>query len=387
MGEPVYHVSFDPVGAAIILLVLLLGAAGLVFLTSRYWRRRLARTAPGAPSTEERRSELVLNSLPDGLALADSEGRVLWCNGEARRLLSLRDDSPRLAPELISAVERVAESQRPEFHEIGPTEDVRLQFRALPLAQSGSIPGSVLCVVSDVSERRHQEEFFRHFIHNISHELLIPLAAVSGHAANIREAGAEETESRELSLAIIEREVARLTALTSNLLVLSRLESEVPLHRERTNVGAVAEQAVTELLGLARDKDIDVSIQSASSLPRIQADRSRLKQVFVNLVENAIKHCPEGTKVQVRLRAESDTIIAEVEDDGPGIPAEDLPHIFEKLYRVQKDGTRAPEGSGLGLSIVKRIVELHGGDVTAESTVGQGTVFKVRLPADGGSLQ
>lgn len=294
-------------------------------------------------------------------------------------------DSPRLETELVPIVKRVAESQQSELHELQPTVDVKLQFRTLPLAESGSLHDGAACIVTDVSERRHQEEFYRHFIHNISHELLTPLAAVAGHIANIREAPDEEIESRKASLAIIEREVERLTALTSNLLILSRLESEVPLHLERTNVGAVAEQAVVELLGLAQQKGIEVSIQSASRPPRIHADRDRLKQVFVNLVDNAIKHCPAGTAVQVRLRAEGDSIVAEVVDKGPGIPAEDLPHVFEKMYRVQKDGTRATEGSGLGLSIVKRIVELHGGEITVESTVGQGTAFRVRLPAGQGS--
>ena len=383
MTGPVTHVSFDLVGAAIILLALLLFAVGLVLLTSWYWRRRFGRSSTSSEdSSVTQQLELLLNGLPEGLLLTDPNGRVLWCNPEARRLLSLSNTSPRIGDDLLPMVRRVADSGRSELRELHPVADAMLQVRVLPLAESGISQDGVLCMVSDVSERRHQEEFYRHFVHNISHELLIPLAAVTGHIANIREMPNEEIESRNASLTIMVREVERLTALTGNLLVLSRLESEVPLHLERTNVGAVAEQAVADLLGLAQKEGVEVSIQSAPRLPRILADRNRLKQVFINLVGNAIKHCPEGTMVQVRLRAEADSIVAEVVDDGSGIPPEDLPHVFEKLYRVQKEGTRAAEGSGLGLSIVKRIVELHGGEVMAESRVGEGTTFTFRLPVD-----
>jgi len=381
MTGPVTHVSFDLVGAATILLTLLIFAAGLVLLTSWYWRRRFGRSSTSSEdSSVAQQLELLLNGLPEGLLLTDQNGRVLWCNPEARRLLSLSNTLPRIGDDLLPMVRRAADSGRSELRELHPVANAMLQVRVLPLAESDTSEDGILCIVSDISERRHQEEFYRHFVHNISHELLTPLAAVAGHIANVREMPSEEIGSRNASLAIMAREVERLTALTGNLLVLSRLESEVPLHLERTNVGAVAEQAVADLLGLAQKRGIEISIQGAPRLPRILADRNRLKQVFVNLVGNAIKHCPKGTTVQVRLRAEADSIVAEVVDDGPGIPPEDLPHIFEKLYRVQKEGTRATEGSGLGLSIVKRIVELHGGDVVAQSKMAEGTTFTFRLP-------
>ncbi|HID62957.1 MAG TPA: GHKL domain-containing protein, partial [Anaerolineae bacterium] len=237
-----------------------------------------------------------------------------------------------------------------------------------------------MCMITDVSEQRHQEEFYHSFIQNISHELLTPLAAIAGHVANIKECSIEEVESWRHSQEIIEREVRRLTGLTSNLLLLSRLESGVPLRLELTNIGALVEEAVAGLLRLAQAKGIELSIQSPPRLPRIPADRARIKQVFINLLDNAVKYCPEGSEVQVRLRTDAEGIVVEVADNGPGIPEEDLPYIFEKMYRVEKEGTRAVEGSGLGLSIVKRIVELHGGQVAVESTVGKGTTFRISLP-------
>jgi len=374
MREPVIHVSFDLIGAAIILLLLLLIATGLVLLTSWYWRRRLAR-----PSMVGQ-LEALLDNLPLGLLLTDREGQVLWCNPEACQLLSLDRASPRLDGGLVSLVKRVAESRQSELHELQLAASVRLQLRAMPLDGPSPPEDKVICMVTDVSERRHQEEFYRNFIQNISHELLTPLAAIAGHVANIKECSIEEVESWRRSQDIIEREVRRLTGLTSNLLLLSRLESGVPLRLEPTNIGAVAEEAVAGLLTVAQAKAIELSIQSPPRLPRIPADRARIKQVFINLLDNAVKYCLEGSEVQVRLKTDRESIIVEVADDGPGISQEDLPHIFEKMYRVEKESTRAVEGSGLGLSIVKRIVELHGGRIAVESAVGKGTTFRVSLP-------
>jgi len=328
--------------------------------------------------------DALLDNLPLGLLLIDRGGQVLWCNPEARQLLSLDRASPRLDGGLVAVVKRVAESRQSELHELQPSDGVRLQLRAMPLGSS-SPPAEdrVICMVTDVSGRRHQEEFYRSFIQNISHELLTPLAAIAGHVANIKECSIEEVESWRLSQDIIEREVRRLTGLTSNLLLLSRLESGVPLRLEPTNIGVVVEEAVAGLLRVAQAKGIELSIQSPPRLPRIPADRDRIKQVFINLLDNAVKYCPEGSEVQVRLQTDGEGIVVEVADDGPGIPPEDLPHIFDKMYRVEKEGTRAVKGSGLGLSIVKRIVELHGGQIAVESVEGEGTTFRVRLPLAG----
>lgn len=377
MSGPVIHVSFDPIGAAILLLALLMVAAGLVLLTSWYWRRRLAR-----PSMVGQ-LDALLDNLPLGLLLTDRQGQVLWCNPEARQLLSLDRASPRLDGGLVAVVKRVAESRQSELHELQPSDGVRLQLRAMPAGGLSPSEDAVICMVTDVSERRHQGEFYRSFIQNISHELLTPLAAIAGHVANIKECSIEEVESWRLSQDIIEREVRRLTGLTSNLLLLSRLESGVPLRLEPTNIGVVVEEAVAGLLRVAQAKGIELSIQSPSRLPRIPADRDRIKQVFINLLDNAVKYCPEGSEVQVRLQTDGEGIVVEVADDGPGIPPEDLPHIFDKMYRVEKEGTRAVKGSGLGLSIVKRIVELHGGQIAVESVEEAGTAFRVRLPLAG----
>lgn len=365
---PIIHVYFDLVAALIILLIIFLTIALIVFLTSWYWRRKRGLTIKAVPWQN------AFDSLPEGVIVSDGEGRVLWCNAEAHRLLPLipPDES------IVRILRRVAKVRKPELVRIKPSAELELQVRAIPFGPCGE----VISILSDVSERRRQEEFYRSFIDNVSHELLTPLAAIAGHIANIQECSIEEEESWRRSQQIIEKEVRRLTRLTSNLLLLSHLESGAPLRIERVNIGAVVEESVSQLISLAEGKRIQLSIQSPPKLPRIQGDRDRLKQVFINLLDNAMKYSPEGAEVRVRLTTDEAYIIAEVSDTGYGIPEEDLPHIFEKMYRVERGKTRAVEGSGLGLSIVKRIVELHGGEVSVRSVLGKGSTFTVRLPLE-----
>jgi signal transduction histidine kinase len=152
------------------------------------------------------------------------------------------------------------------------------------------------------------------------------------------------------------------------------------LDRRPVNLEAVAEDAILQMSDLAEQRSISLNLQRESRLPRISADQARLKQVFINLLDNGIKYNREGGSVTVRLVADEKRVITHVIDTGEGIPAQDLPHIFEKLYRVERRRGRYVEGSGLGLSIVQRIVEQHGGTIFVESQAGVGTTFTVVLP-------
>jgi signal transduction histidine kinase len=151
------------------------------------------------------------------------------------------------------------------------------------------------------------------------------------------------------------------------------------LETRPVNLEAVVEDAILQLSDLAEARGISMSLQHENALPRIMADRARLKQVFINLLDNAIKYNREGGSVTVHLSAGAERITAQVTDTGEGIPPQDLPHIFEKMYRVERRRGRPVEGSGLGLAIVRRIVEQHGGSISVESGE-EGTTFTVILP-------
>jgi two-component system phosphate regulon sensor histidine kinase PhoR len=151
------------------------------------------------------------------------------------------------------------------------------------------------------------------------------------------------------------------------------------LESRPVSLEAVVEDAILQLSDLAEVRGISLSLQRENDLPRIMADRARLKQVFINLLDNAIKYNHEGGSVTVRLSADGEHIVAQVTDTGEGIPAQDLPHVFEKMYRVERRRGRPVEGSGLGLSIVRHIVEQHGGNISVQSQEGE-TTFTLVLP-------
>jgi two-component system phosphate regulon sensor histidine kinase PhoR len=173
--------------------------------------------------------------------------------------------------------------------------------------------------------------------------------------------------------------------LVDNLLTLSRLESpSFTLEVSKMSMGALLEDAILQLSDVAEERDLSLDLHLEPGLPYIQADRARLKQVVLNLLDNAIKYTNPGGSIRVRLEHESqnEQLLCSVEDTGEGIPAEDLPHIFDKLYRVRRVHGVPVEGSGLGLTLAREIIHAHGGDISVDSEVGVGSTFKISIPVE-----
>ncbi len=237
-----------------------------------------------------------------------------------------------------------------------------------------------LLILEDLTARKQQESFYQNFIRNVSHELKTPLTVIQGHVAALSDRMADD-EARQTSQRIVAQEAARLTQLVDNLLLLSRLEMpDFDIERRLVNLEAMAEDAILQLSDLAETRAIAIDFQCERPIPRLMADRARLKQVLINLLDNGIKYNHEGGRVTVHLSADASHIVLKVTDTGEGIPPQDLPHIFEKLYRVERHDGRYVEGSGLGLAIVQHIVTKHGGQIAVESEVGVGTTFTLSLP-------
>jgi len=210
---------------------------------------------------------------------------------------------------------------------------------------------------------------------------------IQGHAAKLGDTAPFRSDSdREGWLAstrIIADEAKRLTQLVDNLLTLARLESpNFTLDRAPLNFGALLEDAILQLSDLAEKRQLALSLELSPGLPRLDGDRARLKQVVLNLLDNALKYTPAGGSVTVSARVEpaAARLVCAVQDTGEGIPPEDLPHIFDKLYRARRAQGRPVEGSGLGLTIAQQIVRAHGGDITVESELGAGSTFTLTLP-------
>jgi signal transduction histidine kinase len=219
----------------------------------------------------------------------------------------------------------------------------------------------------------------RDFVANVSHELKTPLTSIQGFSQAILDGAAADPEAVRRAATIINDEADRMRRSVEGLLDLARLDAgQAALHRVPTDLAAVLASMIEKLSLRAADKKITLRSQ-IDPLPSMVADADRLAQVFANLLDNALKYTPNGGTVTLTAQLGSGGVVVTVTDTGSGIPAEDLPHIFERFYRVEKSKA-AGRGYGLGLAITKEIVQAHGGAISVESVSGLGTKFTVRLP-------
>jgi two-component system phosphate regulon sensor histidine kinase PhoR len=243
----------------------------------------------------------------------------------------------------------------------------------------------LLFTLRDVTEERRLSQVKSDFVSNASHELRTPLTNVRGYLEAIQDAIREGTRPDPSFVAVAHANALRMERLIDDLLELSRAESaRVPLEREEVLLRNFLSR-VAESHRLAAER-AGKTLEVVASEGTLRADVRKLTLAVSNLVDNAIKYGKEGGRVTLSGKIEPTGCILEVKDDGPGIPPEDLPRIFERFYRVDKGRSREMGGTGLGLSIAKHIVESHEGTLQAESRLGVGTRFVIRIPGTPGSL-
>jgi len=224
----------------------------------------------------------------------------------------------------------------------------------------------------------HLEASRRDLVANVSHELKTPITAIRAHLENLLD-GVEQPDPEILQVMLAQSE--RLGRLVEQLLDLSRLESgEVPLRREQVALPPLVAQVMSEIEVASADRDVDVLSELADDLPTIEADPERVHQVIFNLVDNAVRFTPEGGEVRIEAHRHNGSIEVSVADTGVGIPAEALPRLFERFYRVDPARAREDGGTGIGLAIARSVVEAHGGTIRAESDPGRGSTFTFDLP-------
>jgi signal transduction histidine kinase len=271
-----------------------------------------------------------------------------------------------LAP--LAAVTRVAT-------QITQADDLS---RRIPLSGSPrNEVGQLIAAFNDTLERL--EKLFssqRRFLADVSHELRTPLTVIKGEVGLMRLTGEVEEES----LRNIELEVDRLSRLVGDLLLLAQAETgQLPLSLGPVELDTILLEVTQQMRTLAGGR-VSIQIEEIDQVPMI-GDQDRLKQVIVNLVANAIQYTPSGGQIKLALRKDNSQALLTVSDTGPGIPAADLPHIFERFYRAERSRKRNESGGfGLGLSIASWIVRRHSGSIEVESQEGKGTKFTVRLP-------
>ncbi len=355
-----------PVGvAALILAALLLLAFGLGALLAR--RPRPAPASSSPPLAD------VLNALPFPAALADMDGSPIAINAEAADWL---EGSSRLASPLATLVRRVAVSQKTENVQVVVQERQKpLRLQASPLmgeARSANrFYGVLLMAPPGVGDST------LNLTHLVAHELRTPLTAIVGHAEILESCNPADEALWRRSRDFIAAETQRLARLVDDLLALSRLEASPPL-LQTINLRVAVESALSFLYERAESAGLTLDLDAPTNLPRVRADSHRLEQALVNLLDNAIKYTPKGGTITVRTVSEGGYVRVEVGDTGPGIAPDDLPHLFEPLYRAES--VRHLPGTGLGLTIVRTILDQHNAPVSVRSQPGQGATFTFRLP-------
>jgi len=256
-----------------------------------------------------------------------------------------------------------------------------VQLMGSPLKNADGERVGAVVVLHDVSDLRQLEGVRRDFVANISHELKTPLAAIRGLVETLIDDADMDPETHQRFIEKIHDQSMRLSSLVSDLLTLSRLESDQGgIQFEGVDVREAVAESYRAQVHVAESKKVEMAARVADSPVLVEGDGEALRELVDNLLSNAIKFTPAGGRVDLRLGVEGPNAVLTVEDTGIGIAPEDQGRIFERFYRVDKARSRQLGGTGLGLSIVKHVALAHGGNVSLKSAPGRGSTFRVQIP-------
>ena len=351
-------------------------------------------------SEEHRRSETILTNMVEGVLLVNGASEITYANSMAVTMLELPDDYIGKAlieinriPELQALLKKAEQTETVAFAEIqlGNLYEPEAEVTIVPVAAGQEY----VIVIHDVTKERQLERIRADFVANVSHELRTPLTTIRGYAETLLSQDTVRTKTGEQFLVKILNHSARLSKLVSELLELSRLElGDVELKRSPCHLNTFYEPILDLFEPLLEESGLALKWEIPAELPKVNVDPQLFMQVFVNLIDNAIKYTPDGGTITISAETDtsnvfeglditSEEIIVHVQDTGIGIPMESQSRVFERFYRVDKGRAQEMGGTGLGLAIVKHIVLRHNGRIWLDSILGQGSVFHVTLPLQG----
>jgi two-component system phosphate regulon sensor histidine kinase PhoR len=340
-------------------------------------------------SLESSRREIILACMAEGVLAVDAEMHVTFCNDAFAQAFSTRTPvtegrtlyevvrEPMLR-DVLARVVRTGTSETGRF-QLPSAAGRWFEARALPIGENPR-RGAII-VLHDITDIQKQEQLRKDFVADVSHELRTPLAAIRGYAETLLDGALEDQENNRKFLEIVLAHAIRLNNIASDLLVLSELDSDAPPlgPPEEIRVVEVIDSAVHTVEGGAALRGIRLNMEKCQDCSVI-GYRFRLEQALVNLLDNAVKfNRPEGEVTVECIPASDARVQISVSDTGIGIPSEDLKRIFERFYRADKARSRPAGGTGLGLPIVKEVVERMGGTVSVESQLGNGSKFTIVL--------
>ena len=334
--------------------------------------------------------EAILSALIESVIALDPQGRILFLNPAAENLFDVSSSKAKGRPflealrhsPLDDVIRQTLAEQKPQRQEItvhAPAEHT-LSVHATPVNYGEGQTG-VVAALHDISELRKLERVRQEFVANASHELKTPLTAIKGFVETLLDGALEDPKNNRQFLETIQEHSNNLMRLLEDLLDLSAIEAKRMEYRmEPVVVSEVAQRLVKGLSPMAKTKKVTVTIDLPETLPRVYADREKLAQILLNLLDNAIKFNKSGGQVRLTAGVKGTTLEIRVRDTGMGIAPEDLPRVFERFFRGDKSHSREIAGTGLGLAIVKHLVEAHQGTVSATSILEEGSTFSFTLP-------
>jgi two-component system sensor histidine kinase SenX3 len=323
----------------------------------------------------------ALDAIGDAVVVFDASGAEVVRNAAAARFRAARHSDAAVAELIDRLVARALDGEdcEQELPLFGPPREV-LVVRALPLRPAGGSAGAAV-VVRDVTEQRRTDDVRRDFVANVSHELKTPIGALALLAETV--ASTDEPETARALTDQMLRETDRLARIVDDLLDLSLIEAQESPTREQMPVHVLLDEAVERVRALALAHGMPLRYEEPPHDLSIECDPTKLLGALTNLLDNAIKYSEEGGAVELFTERLRGRVVIVVRDHGIGIPSRDLERIFERFYRVDRARSRVTGGTGLGLSIVRHVAQAHGGDVSVESTEGQGSTFRLALPLAG----
>jgi two-component system phosphate regulon sensor histidine kinase PhoR len=337
----------------------------------------------------------ILSSMVEGVMITDRSLTIRMVNDPLHRMFGL-SQSPvnRTAMEVFrshdlqEAIQKTMEDGRPRTIELSlPSADGRGErhfevYSGALQPRPHKIAMGAVVVFHDVTTIRDLEAVRKEFVANVSHEFRTPLAIINGYIETLLDGAIDDHAMAAQSLKVMHRNSQRLTLLLDDLMTLTRLEARSPqLDFQRANLRLILRRVIERLHPAIAERGAAINVDWPEDAEWAVVDAPKIEQVYANLLENAIRYGLAGdVRVGVSARRDGDSLHLVFSDNGPGIPHEDQPHIFERFYRVHKDRSRVAGGTGLGLSIVKHIVLGHGGRVWLVSEPGRGAAFHVVLP-------
>ena len=350
--------------------------------------------AQESTESERQRLDSVLRHMSDGVIATDRRGRIVIMNTAALDILNLKSEKvigiPLLSilplEEKVSFRELLETQQERLIHLEDDGEDSIIQCEFSVIQRESGFISGLVCVLTDVTEQQKIDRERRNFVSNVSHELRTPLTSIKSYTEALVDGAWENKEIAPGFLKVIETETERMMRMITDLLNLSRMDqNRLGLEKEFINMNELVVHIVSRFEMVLqsepyRDKNYRILTDITQRDLWVELDQDKITQVLDNIINNAIKYSPDGGRIIVRLMETHTDIIVSVSDEGLGIARKDIPHLFDRFYRVDKARSRAMGGSGLGLAIAQEVVQLHGGKIWVNSIENKGSTFFVSLP-------